>query len=304
MSTLAVAEKDFRDSVRSRALVALVVLFGIFAVGGTYLFAAVVPSDATGNVGPALNLLFSLSAPIAIFVPLIGIVTRYKAIVGERTSGTVKLLLSLPHTRRDVVLGKVVGRIGVLAVAIIIGFVAAGVVAFVFYDTFPATEYVLFTLATVLLGAVYLVFAVSLSASTGSRSVALWGALGFFIVFQFLWGILVNLVVFVANGLTYPSDFSVLGGYFPRASAPDWYTPPPPTESEQCLQYGHRNLPAGPSERRAADKHRGAGGFDAVLPRRLVRVRDSCHLARRPARTRVSQIQKIRPLKLDSTLFQ
>jgi ABC-2 type transport system permease protein len=223
MSTLAVAGKDFRDSVRSRALVALVVLFGIFAVGGTYLFAAVVPSDATGNVGPALNLLFSLSAPIAIFVPLIGIVTGYKAIVGERTSGTVKLLLSLPHTRRDVVLGKVVGRIGVLAVAIIIGFVAAGVVAFVFYDTFPATEYVLFTLATVLLGAVYLVFAVSLSASTGSRSVALWGALGFFVVFQFLWGILINLLVFVANGLTYPSDFSVLGGYFPRASAPDWY---------------------------------------------------------------------------------
>jgi ABC-2 type transport system permease protein len=223
MSALAVAGKDFRDSVRSRALVALVVLFGIFAVGGTYLFAEVVPSDATGNVGPALNLLFSLSTPIAIFVPLLGVVTGYKAVVGERASGSVKLLLSLPHTRRDVVLGKVIGRIGVLAVAIVIGFVAAGVVAFVLYESFPATEYALFTLATVLLGTVYLVFAVSLSASTGSGSVALWGALGFFVVFQFLWGIVVNLLVFVANGLTAPSDFSVLAGYFPRTSGPEWY---------------------------------------------------------------------------------
>lgn len=224
MSTLTVAGKDFRDAVRSRALVALVVLFGIFAVGGTYLFGAVIPSNATRNISPALNLLFSLSLPITIFVPLIGVITGYKAIVGERASGSVKLLLSLPHTRRDVVFGKVLGRIAVLAVAIVIGFVAAGVVAFFIYETFPVTEYVLFTLVTILLGIAYLSVSVGLSSSTRSGALALWGALGFFVVFQFLWGILVNLLVFVVNGFSTPKNFSIAFGYFQNLpSAPDWY---------------------------------------------------------------------------------
>lgn len=223
MSTLTVAGKDFRDAVRSRALIALVVLFGIFAVGGTYFYAEIVQLNDTMNIPPALNLLISLSLPVTIFVPLIGVIIGYKSIVGERMSGSVKLLLSLPHTRRDVVLGKTIGRILVLAVAIIIGFIAAGVAAFVFYESFPATEYALFTLVTILLGIVYLIFSVSLSASTGSGSVALWGALGFFVVFQFLWGLLVNLFVFAINGLNAPKNFSVLLGYSARTSSPEWY---------------------------------------------------------------------------------
>lgn len=223
MSTATVAWKDFEDAIRSRVLIALAVVFVLFTVGGTYLFAEVIGFAAAGNAPPVVSLIFSLLGPIVVFVPLIGVMTGYKSVVGERESGQMKLLLSLPHTRRDVVFGKLLGRVAVLAVAIVAGFAAAAGMAVVLYNSFPVVDYTLFTLATVALGAVYLAFAIGLSASTGSGSVALWGSLGFFVLFQFLWGFVVQLLVYVVNGFSSPQGFSFGFGYFPPNRAPDWY---------------------------------------------------------------------------------
>lgn len=223
MSTTTVAWKDFEDAVRSRTLIGLSVVFVLFAVGATYLFAEFLGFAAAPNLPPAIGLIVSLLAPIVVFVPLIGVMTGYKSVVGERETGSVKLLLALPHTRRDVVFGKLLGRVAVLAVAIVAGFAAAGGMAFVLYDSFPFVEFVAFTLVTVLLGVVYLAFAIGLSASTGSGSVALWGSLGFFILFQFLWQFVAQLLAYVVNGFSNPQGFAFGLGYFPPNAAPDWY---------------------------------------------------------------------------------
>jgi ABC-2 type transport system permease protein len=223
VSTLAVARKDFQDALRSRVLLALLVLFALFAIGGVYLFSEVIDLGSAQGITPAIQLITSLLQPISIFVPLIGVMAGYKAVVGERESGSVKLLLSLPHTRRDVVFGKLAGRIAVLAVAILVGFALAGGVAIALYDSFPVAAYAGFVGLTLLLGVAYLAFAIGLSASTGSGSVALWGSLGFFVLFQFLWGLIVDLLVYVANGFATPEGFAFLLGYFPPGQAPNWY---------------------------------------------------------------------------------
>lgn len=223
MSTVTVAWKDFEDAIRSRTLVALAAVFVLFAVGATYLFAEVFGFAAARNLSPVVSLIISLLTPIVVFVPLIGVMTGYKSVVGERTSGSIKLLLSLPHTRRDVVFGKVIGRIAVLAVAIVAGFAASAGMAFVLYDSLPLVEYISFTLVTVLLGVVYLAFTVGLSASTRSGSVALWGSLGFFVLFQFLWSFVVQLLAYVANGFSSPAGFAFGFGYLSPSRTPDWY---------------------------------------------------------------------------------
>ncbi|EMA46271.1 ABC transporter permease [Halococcus saccharolyticus] len=229
MSTLAVARKDFSDAVRSRSLIALVALFVLFAGGATYLVAEVLGGSGGGTEGlpPVFGLFIALITPITVLVPLIGVMTGYKSIVGERESGSVKLLLSLPHTRRDVVAGKTIGRTAVFAVAIIVGFAVAAAVAFVSYGSFPAVEYAGFTLMTIVFGLVYLVFAVGMSAATGSTSIALWISLGLFALFQFLWGFVVNLLVWVVNGFSSPANFSLLTGYVTFGEnavvPPDWY---------------------------------------------------------------------------------
>lgn len=223
MSTTTIAWKDFEDALRSRTLIALAAVFVLFTAGATYLFAEILGFSAASNLPPVVRLIVSLLYPIVVFVPLIGVMTGYKSVVGERESGSVKLLLSLPHTRRDVVFGKLLGRIAVLAVAILAGFAAAAGMALVLYDAFPFVDYILFALTTVALGAVYLAFAIGLSASTGSGTVALWGALGFFVFFQFLWGFVVQLFAYMANGLSSPQGFAFGLGYFPPDRAPDWY---------------------------------------------------------------------------------
>lgn len=67
----------------------------------------------------------------------------YRAIVGERESGSLKFLLGLPHTRRDVILGKLIGRVSTVTVAVLVGFAIVGVHLLVIAETFSVAAYAL-----------------------------------------------------------------------------------------------------------------------------------------------------------------
>jgi len=144
MSALTVAKKDFRDAIRSRTLLALIVLFAIFTAGGAYVSTLI--GGLLSNANPAgsqsaLDLIFALLTPASLLVPVIGLLAGYKAIAGERESGSLKFLLGLPHSRRDVVLGKVIGRAAVVTVAILIGFAVGIVAIYVLTDSLSPVNY-------------------------------------------------------------------------------------------------------------------------------------------------------------------
>jgi len=216
MSAITVAKKDFRDAIRSRTLLALVVLFALFTAGGAYVSTLITGllGDAAGSGGSqsALDLIFALLTPASLLVPIIGLLAGYKAIAGERESGSLKFLLGLPHTRRDVVLGKVVGRAAVVAVAILIGFAVGIVAIYALTGGFSPMNYLLFTLVTVLLGLVYICIAVGFSASTASTSRAAVAIIGVFLLFQFAWGLLGLLLL-----------LAITGSAFPQPPGPEWY---------------------------------------------------------------------------------
>jgi ABC-2 type transport system permease protein len=208
MSWAVVATKDFRDGIRSRALWALSVLFILFAGGFTYVFWIIPQLLGQRNVppsGPTVGLISGLSSSAGFLVPLIGLLIGYKAIVGERDSGSLKLLLGLPHSRRDVVLGKLIGRTGVVAVAILIGFAAGGIIALLLYDSFALGAFVSYILLTVVLGLVFVAIAVGFSAAMRSASRALYGVLGLFVLFVFVWDFIPTVIRFVLNGFTLPN---------------------------------------------------------------------------------------------------
>jgi len=203
MSALTVAKKDFQDSVRSRWLWALTVLFVLFVAGLSYLFTSI---PALGGVGQedvtTVALLISLSGPSGLLVPIIGIMISYKSIVGERESGTLKLLLSLPHRRLDAVIGKLLGRSLSLSVAIVLGF-AIGLAVFVIQvSELDLVAYVSFLLLTLFFGIVYISIGVGLSSLTASTSKALALAVGFIVLFEFLWGFVPLVILFVINGFS------------------------------------------------------------------------------------------------------
>jgi len=225
MSFTAVARKDFSDARRSRSLWALSGLFVLFTLLMTYLY-TVIPELEGGDAAElsAIGLLGFIAAPATLFVTLAAIVVCYKAIAGESESGSGKLLLSLPHSRFDVLAGKVLGRWLVLVVPVVGGLLVALGAVFALGIGFPAgtlgvagfdlpawpVVYAGFVALTALFALVYVSLVVGISATTASTSKAAALALGAWVVFELLWDAVPVGLVFVANGFAIPANLAAL----------------------------------------------------------------------------------------------
>lgn len=200
MSAIAVAKKDFRDAVRSRGLIALTLIFVVFTVGGAYVSTQITGLLGGGGDQTTLDLIFALQTPASFLVPIIALLIGYGAVAGERERGSLKFLLGLPHTRRDVVLGKVLGRTGVVAVSILIGFAVGIVAIFAFTGSASPLDYLAFTVLTVLYGFVFVCIGVGISSMTRSTTRAAIGAFGLLALFWLLWDFIGLLLLYLVTG--------------------------------------------------------------------------------------------------------
>lgn len=211
-SVRAVAEKDFRDAVRSRALLVLTAAFVVFFAVAAYLFADQVQQalDTAANASNASQaqqaqqirdrltsdaFLGSLTQVTRLIIPLTGVVVSYAAVVGERESGTLKLLLALPHSRLSVVLGKFVGRSGVVTVPVLLGFLVAAPIFPLLGVPFKPVGFVAFALATALIGVVFVAISLGASAAFPSSRGTVIVLLLLFVQFTLLWGPISNFFV-------------------------------------------------------------------------------------------------------------
>ncbi|MFC7212203.1 ABC transporter permease subunit [Natronoarchaeum sp. GCM10025321] len=188
MSWQVIARKELKDSIRSRSLIVLSVLFVLLSLFITGLYAAVPFLGATGSEELTVQSLISFFGTAVMFVPIIAVLLGYKAIVGERQSGSLALTLSLPHTRDDVVLGKFLGRSVVLAIPILLAFLAGLVVVIALFDAYSVIDYLVFVFAVLLIGVAYLSLAIGFSGSTTSSVLSGVGVFVLYVLFRFLWG--------------------------------------------------------------------------------------------------------------------
>lgn len=190
MSWLAIARKDLRDAVRWRTLWLLV---------GAFLLVLFVPVLAfPGVVAPSVDGFVAFTVDVVgLFVPLVSILLGYKAVVGERESGSIKLLLSAPHTRLDLAIGKFVGRSVVFALALLVGMLAAGVAVTVQLGTLPVARYAALALATLAFGLAFLALTLGFSMATPSSRRVTGAAIGAYILFAMLWDGLIRATVLV-----------------------------------------------------------------------------------------------------------
>lgn len=210
MTWFAIAKKDFRDAVQSRALWALVSVFVLLSLVSTYAFVEVPELFGDPAGGTFAGLVFFTVGLTGLFVPLAAIVVCYKSLAGERELGSIKLLLSLPTNRLHVFTGKVVGRAAVLTFGLGVGLVVGLGFGSVLLGTLEAGSTVVFVLVTLGFAAIYAGIMVGLSATTGSTSRATTLALGFFVVFELLWDVVPMALLYVVNGFSVPS------------TVPDW----------------------------------------------------------------------------------
>ncbi|WP_231185649.1 ABC transporter permease [Haladaptatus sp. DYF46] len=188
MTWRSVARKDFRDSLRSRWLWVLTALFVVvFAVPPIFAF-FIERGSGSGAAGQNTDqYLYLMKQGTAILIPLISIVIGYAAITGERESGTLKLMLSLPHSREDVVFGKVLGRSSVVGIATLLGFVVAAVILLLTSLQFRLVNYLLFALLTILLGLVFVGLSVGISAAAKTGRRAMVTAVTLYFAFLVFW---------------------------------------------------------------------------------------------------------------------
>ncbi|WP_247002488.1 ABC transporter permease [Halosolutus gelatinilyticus] len=175
MSIRSVAKKDILDVRRAKIVWFVGGLYTLFALLFFYL----------GQIGSEPNVIYqlvSLSGIGSLFIPLIALVTAYLAIAGERESGSIKYLLSLPNTRRDVVLGKYLSRGAVVTAAVLLAFGVGAVLTVLWYPSLEAAVFAPIVALTLLFTLGYVAIAIGISAATKSRSRAMGGAIGFYFV--------------------------------------------------------------------------------------------------------------------------
>lgn len=216
MSTLTVAKKEFQDGIRSRVLAGLTVLFGVFMAGAAYYFTEIAPPEGVqGGAEPqTIAIINSLLIPTYILLPIIGTMLGYKSISGERESGSLKFLLGLPYTRRDVVCGKLLGRSGIITVSVLVGFAIGGLALYALTDAFQLADFAVLTGVSILLGVVFVSIAIAFSSAVRSSTIATAGAISLVLVFSFLWDTVVLLVGYVAQELSLIEAF--------QSSPPEW----------------------------------------------------------------------------------
>ncbi|SFR30442.1 ABC transporter permease [Halorubrum sodomense] len=197
MSLTAVARKDFQETVRSRGMLVLVALFSLLVSAFAF---AVRPTGGSEQFATELLLsVFIGPFLVTTLVPLVGVVVGYDAVSGERESGSLKLLLSLPHSRADVVLGKVAGRGAALALAVFAGFLLPALVLIVAPVVFNAGAFLGYTVFAAALGVAFVAIAVGCSAASAIQRRALIGAVAIYVLFVLLWGAITGRLVGAAG---------------------------------------------------------------------------------------------------------
>ncbi|WP_440766376.1 ABC transporter permease [Natronorubrum sp. DTA7] len=228
-SVRAIARKDFQDAVRSWMFWGLSVFFFVLlvAVTGTLSYFG---EDIAAEGATTEALVFFVSQITRLVIPLIALILGWKAIAGERETGSIKILLSLPHSRKDVLLGKLIGRSAVLSLSLVVGFVLAAVVVAALLGGFDVVDYFSLLVMAIIYGIAYTSIAVSLSSLTRSTTIAGAAMFGIFILFYVVWNALQSVFQLLMNrgtieGVEYTVEFPSGDGTVQEMTAerlPDW----------------------------------------------------------------------------------
>lgn len=183
---LAIAAKEFHEGIRNRWVAAATLVLAALALGLAFMGSA-----PTGNVAASRLAVTVVSlASLTIFlVPLIALLLSFDTLVGEVERGTMLLLLSYPVARGQVVWGKFLGHLALLAVATALGYGAAGLgIALTGgeagFGDWPAFAMLIAT--SILLGASFLAIGQLASALVTERATAAGVAVGVWLVFVLL----------------------------------------------------------------------------------------------------------------------
>ena len=203
--------KEVRDSLRNRWVLAASVLLAALALSLGFL-----GSSPTGSVkvDPLTVTVVSLSSLSIFLIPLIAMLLSYDSLIGEIERGTMALLLSYPVSRNQILAGKFIGHLIILALATTAGYGIAGITLQLANGSFDIAAWKPFALliaASVILGAAFLSMGYLISAKVKERGTAAGIAIGVWLFFVVIFDMaLLGILVDTQQTITAPVVETVL----------------------------------------------------------------------------------------------
>lgn len=199
------AGKEFRDRIRNRWVLAVALVFTAFALVIAYFGGAQQGAVGFRSIEFTIASLVSL---VIYLIPLIALILGFDAIVGERERGSLDLLLSMPITRFELLLGKYLGLAAALTFSTVAGFGLVAIVLAAQLNPDALFHYAGFVFSSVLLGLAFLSLAVMVSAFAPDRTRASGLAIALWFFFVLVFDLLLLGALIVTGG-------SYGGGIFP-----------------------------------------------------------------------------------------
>ena len=190
---VAIARKVFRGGLRSDALR---LVFGLVIASTVLIYWAMGRAAEAG----VLSAVGFLGLPLQLLVPVAAIALGTVSVAGERASGSLRLLLGLPPSRTEVVVGTFLGASAVLFAGLAGAFVVAVASGLAVFGTVAVGPLAGVVAATALLGVAFLGLSVGLSAAVSTTRRAMAAGFGGFLGLTFLWEPLVAGVSYLVSG--------------------------------------------------------------------------------------------------------
>ena len=210
-----IVKKEIMDSIRNKWFILITLIFLVLVVLISYVDSY---GQSWGSLGAMISL--GLMSVVHYFVPIIGLMLGYGAIVGEVESGSMSSLLSQSVTRTEIILGKFFGRGLLLASSIVIGFGIGAIAIAVNISDVDYFDYFIFVGATILLGLVFFTIGLFLSPLFKKRYTAIGGSIFIWVLYALIWPIIMSIILFT---VVVDINLIVSGGELPEISIPIWY---------------------------------------------------------------------------------
>jgi Cu-processing system permease protein len=202
---LAIATAEFRIALRNRWVAIAVALMALFS-----LVLAAAGSAPTGTLGAdKLSVTVASLTSLAVYlVPLVALLMSFDAVAGEVERGTLPLALTYPLGRAEILLGKFLAHLLILAIALGVGYGLAAA-ATLWFDPratagLPALIRLFWT--SLLLGAAFVAIGYALSALARRPGAAAGLAIGLWLVMIVLYDLGLLAAVVADAGGTFTTD--------------------------------------------------------------------------------------------------
>lgn len=205
---LLVARKEFSDIVSGKRLwllIGLIVLMYILSMASLRLY-----PESLINVDMVFS---SAIGSVSFIAPLLGIAFGYDEISRERESGTLRLLLSRPIYRDNVINGKILSSLTVVGIIIFASTFITASIAIIFYGV-PVSlgdfaKLMLFSISSIVLAFSYYSISLFLSVFLKKSSHALLLSLLIWTIFTLIIPMISSLIaIFLVPPITIPGEAS------------------------------------------------------------------------------------------------